>query len=62
MYILTAVFCIWIIFLGGASRLENTILGYFEFGQAAEKVIFIKIIAWGGLMVSVAVFSVDNFS
>jgi len=62
MYLLTAVFCLWILFFGGAGRIENTILGYFEFGQAAEKVIFIKIVAWVGLMGSIAIFVTDNFS
>jgi len=30
------IFCLWVIFLGGAERLENTLLGYFEFSVFAE--------------------------
>ena len=36
-------FCLWVIFLGGAERLENTLLGYLEFGQLAEKAALIKV-------------------
>jgi len=38
-------FCLWVIFLGGAERLENTLLGYLEFGQLAEKAALIKVLA-----------------
>ncbi len=40
VYILIA---IWIIFLGGAERMENTFFGYFTQGVAADKAIYIKI-------------------
>ena len=56
IYLLGIVFSIWVIFLGGAERLENTILGYFEFGIAGEKSIYIKVVAWIGLIGSVALF------
>ncbi|QFT54455.1 hypothetical protein FIU95_07800 [Microbulbifer sp. THAF38] len=47
------VFFVWVIFFGGASRLENTLVGYFEFGQAGEKAIYIKMVSWIGLVFSV---------
>jgi len=51
-------FNIWLIFLGGAERLQHTWLGSFEFGQLSESVTLIKALAWvmlivcGGLLVS----------
>lgn len=39
-------FPIWILFLGGAKRLESTFLGYVTHGVGDEKTIFIKIGAW----------------
>ena len=47
--ILNIVFCTWVIFLGGAARLENTLAGYFEFGIYADKEVYIKIVAWVSL-------------
>lgn len=43
--LITIVVCIWIVFFNGSEKLENTVLGYFEFGQLAEKTVFIKILA-----------------
>ncbi len=56
IFLLGIVFSIWVIFFGGAERLENTILGFFEFGIAGEKSIYIKVVAWIGLIGSVALF------
>ncbi len=50
MYLLVGIaFNIWIIFMGGAERLENSLAGSFEFGFAGEKATYIKIIAWVSL-------------
>ena len=38
--------CIWVIFFGGADRLENIAAGYFEFGPFAERASYIKACAW----------------
>ncbi|MAT92334.1 MAG: hypothetical protein CME59_07010 [Halioglobus sp.] len=43
-------FNIWIIFMGGAERLENTFLGYFEYGVAGENAVYIKVCAWVSLV------------
>lgn len=45
-WFLGIVFNIWIIFFGGAERLENTFLGYLEFGFVGEKAVYIKVFAW----------------
>jgi hypothetical protein len=42
--VIIVAFVIWIIFLGGAERMENTVFGYFTQGPAAEKAIYIKIL------------------
>lgn len=55
LYLVSMFFCIWVIFLGGAERLENTLLGYLEFGNAAEKVTYIKVCAWLALILSVVI-------
>lgn len=41
--------CIWILFFGGASKLENTFLGYLSFGRYGDKDTFIKGLVWVGL-------------
>mgnify|MGYP003671884831 CR=1 FL=1 len=51
--ILLVVLSIWVIFVGGAERLENTAAGYFEFGAIAEKGAYIKVAAWALLLGSV---------
>ncbi|GLP96643.1 hypothetical protein [Paraferrimonas sedimenticola] len=37
--------CIWIVFFGGAERIENTFTGYLNFGQFADKARLIKALA-----------------
>ena len=54
--ILTIVICIWVIFFNGAEKLENTVLGYFEFGLLADKALYIKILAWLMLVLSIFFF------
>ena len=54
--ILTIVICIWVIFFNGAEKLENTILGYFEFGLLADKAQYIKMLAWLMLVLSIVFF------
>ncbi|MEO1148807.1 MAG: hypothetical protein AAFY26_24840 [Cyanobacteria bacterium J06638_22] len=50
MYWLVGIaFNIWILFMGGAERLENSLAGYLEFGPAGEKATYIKVIAWVSL-------------
>lgn len=36
---------VWILFLGGDKKIENTVLGYFEFGQLGEKSPYIRLAA-----------------
>ena len=60
LYIASVCISIWVIFFGGAERIQNTLLGYFEFGVAADNSSYIRILAWvnliffGGLLVSEA--------
>ena len=51
--VISILFCVWIIFIGGAERLENSLMGYIEFGIFGEKAVFIKVLAWVGLLSSV---------
>ncbi|MBL7250766.1 hypothetical protein [Alloalcanivorax marinus] len=51
LYLIGLVFFAWVLFFGGAGRLENTVLGYFDFGLAGEETVFIKAVAWAGLIV-----------
>ena len=37
---------IWIIFFGGAEKIENTFVGYLTHGVFGEKGIYIKVVAW----------------
>ena len=53
LYLLGIAFCVWVIFFGGAERLEDTLLGYLEFGPAAEKAFYIKFSAWLGIITCV---------
>ena len=46
-------FFIWIVFLGGAEKIENTRLGYFEFGRVGERAQYIKAAAWAGLVFTI---------
>ncbi len=45
--------CVWAAFFGGAQKLEGTFLGYFEFGEFAEKASFIRVAA----IIGVALFA-----
>lgn len=36
---------IWVAFLGGDRRLENSLFGYFEFGQFAERATLLRALA-----------------
>ncbi len=53
VYVLGIIFAVWVIYLGGAERLENTFLGYLEFGTFAYKTSFIKFSAWIGLLLCI---------
>ncbi len=47
-------FFVWILFFGGAERVEGTLFGYFEFGFAGDKAVYIKVLAWVGLVLGLA--------
>jgi len=55
LLILSILFNLWIIFLGGAEKVQNTLIGYFEFGIFAENSNYIRVLAWFGLAASVIV-------
>ncbi|MDF1781509.1 MAG: hypothetical protein P1U67_09460 [Alcanivoracaceae bacterium] len=46
--------CVWAAFFGGAEKLEGSFLGYFEFGEFAEKASFIRAAAFIGLAIFAA--------
>ncbi len=52
-YILGILFNLWIIFLGGAEKIQDTLVGYFEFGIFADNPNCIRALAWLGLVTSV---------
>lgn len=58
LYVFSVIISLWVIFFGGAERIKNTLVGYFEFGPAAENSSYIKALAWvnlvffGGLLIS----------
>lgn len=41
--------CIWILFFGGAAKLENSFMGYLSFERYGDKESFIKGLVWVGL-------------
>jgi hypothetical protein len=43
----------WILFLGGAAKLENSFMGFFSFGRYGDKESFIKGLVWVSLAVYV---------
>ena len=43
---------LWIIFLGGAEKIKDTLVGYFEFGVFADNSSYIRVLAWFGLVAS----------
>lgn len=43
--IISIIFYVWVIFLGGAEWLQNTFLGHFEFNGLADNVLLLKIAA-----------------
>ncbi len=49
---LSILFCLWILFFGGASRLENTLAGYFEFGLVGSSASAIRVLAWVYLLLA----------
>jgi hypothetical protein len=49
---LGAIFCVWVIFLGGASRLENSLVAYFEFGLVGSSASAIRVLAWAYLLLA----------
>jgi hypothetical protein len=52
-WILAIAFNLWILFMGGAGRIENTFAGYLEYGVAGEKSVYIKLVAWVSLGFSI---------
>ena len=62
LYLIGLVFFAWILFFGGAERLENSFLGYFEFGVAGDKTVFIKAVAWLGIIGCTVLFVASLFS
>lgn len=41
--IIFIIFCIWILFFGGAQKLEDTLLGFIEFGRFGSSSFYIKL-------------------
>jgi hypothetical protein len=47
-------FCLWVIFFGGAEKLENTFVGYLEYGVFADSASMIRLAAWISLIAGIA--------
>ena len=57
-----AVFCIWVIYLGGAEWLENTVLGFMEFGYVgSQKASTIRFLAKVSLAATPIIFLIHLF-
>ena len=52
--------CVWVIFLGGAEKLEDTFLGYFEFGESGSRAGYIKAISWIALLASIYLLATES--
>jgi len=55
LHLLGIAFCLWVIFLGGAEKLENTFVGYLEYGVFADSASMIRLAAWISLMAGIVV-------
>lgn len=51
--------CIWILFFGGADKVENTLFGYLEYGLPGEKAWAIRAMAWLSLVLGSAFLLID---
>ena len=61
-YLIGIAFFVWVIFFGGAEKLENTLLGYLEFGPGAEKATYIRFGAWLGIISCIALIYIEATS
>jgi hypothetical protein len=53
LILICILFNLWIIFLGGAQKIQDSLLGYFEFGVFADNASYIRVLGWFGLAASV---------
>lgn len=51
--ILSILFFIWIIFMGGAEKIQDTLFGFLEFGNFSDNPTYIRVVAWFGLVISI---------
>lgn len=58
-YLITVAFLVWIVFLGGAERIENSVVAYFEFGLLGEKAVYIRAVAAIALLGMVLMLGAD---
>ena len=56
--ILNIAFCIWVIFFEGAESLENTFVGYLEYGFFADSASYIRVCAWASLIGTIVIWLV----
>lgn len=54
LHLFSIAICLWIIFFGGAEKLEDTFVGYLEFGVFADRASMIKLAAWISLIAGIA--------
>ncbi|MAY34604.1 MAG: hypothetical protein CMN84_00745 [Spongiibacteraceae bacterium] len=53
LYIGCIAISVWLLFFGGAEKLEQTVVGYFDFGNIADKALYIRISAWASIFLCV---------
>lgn len=50
LFLVFSAFNLWVIFGGGAERLQNTLFAYLEFGFFADNPQYIRAMAWFSLI------------
>ena len=56
--VLDILFTLWVVFLGGAEKIQDTLVGYFEFGMFADNPNHIRALAAIGLVIYLIAFFV----
>jgi hypothetical protein len=58
-FILEALFLLWVIFWGGDTWMQGTLLGWWEFGRASERKEYVRFVAGFFLIASTIWFALE---